>query len=437
MTMVTSVALLAAACGQSSAQGPWSLEKCIDYALEHSIPVRQQQISVAQGEIELNTAQNSRLPSLSGSASENFSFGRGLTADNTYDNSNTTSTSFSLGTDVPVFRGFQIKNNIALSKLNLAAAVSDLDKIKDNIRVSVAQAYVQVLYAQEILQVAKNQVGIDSLQVERLIALESNGRASLAEVAQQKASLSQSRYSVTQASNNLNLALLDLSQLLELPSPEGFSVVKPQASELIPSILDTPEQVYASAVEIRPAIQTELARLDVASTRIALAKGSMLPSISLSGGIGTNYYTSSRYASASFGQQAKNNFSQYLGLSLGVPIFTRFANRNSIRNAQLGYQAQELQLENAKKSLYKEIQQAWANAVASQAKLLSSQEAAASAEESFELVKAKYENGKASVTEFDQARNSLVRSQSDLVQAQYENYFNSRLLEFYKGVPLK
>lgn len=417
-------------------QVPWSLRDCIDYALEHNITVRQQEISVAQSEIDLNTSENSRLPGVSASASENFSFGRGLTADNTYDNSNTTSTGFNIGADVPVFQGFRIRNDIALKKLNLAAASADLDRIRDNISVQVAQAYVQILYNMEILDVASNQVGIDSLQVERLEAMMENGKASAAQVAQQKSALAQSRYSVTQARNNLDLAILDLTQLLELPSPEGFSVVRPSAESLTPSIIDTPESVYAAAVGIKPSVQAEETRLDAAQTQISLAKSYRLPSMSLSGGVGSNYYTSSNRGSSSFSQQMKNNFSQFLGLSLSVPIFSRFATRNSIRNSQLNYRKQELQLESVKKSLYKEIQQAYANAVASQSRYLSSMEASASAEESFELIQARYENGKANITEFNEAKNTMVKAQSDLVQAQFQNYYNSKILDFYKGLPL-
>ena len=160
-------AALCLAAGVRAQDGPWTLSQCIDYALDHNVKVKQTELTAAQREIDLNTAEARRLPSLSGSASQNFSFGRGLTADNTYANTNTTSTGFSLGSDVPLFQGFQIKNNIALSKLNLAAATVDLEKARDDIRVAVAQAYVQILYDKEILDVARRQVDIDSLQVDR------------------------------------------------------------------------------------------------------------------------------------------------------------------------------------------------------------------------------------------------------------------------------
>ena len=167
----------------------WTLEQCINHALENNLTVKQGDLTVRQNEIELNTAVNRRLPGVSASASESFSAGRSLLGNNTYaTNTNSTSTNFNIGADVPVFQGFQIRNNIAAARLNLAAATADLEKIKDDIRVAVAQAFVQVLYNQEILDVAEGQIEIDSLQVERLTELLRNGKASAAELAQQKAS---------------------------------------------------------------------------------------------------------------------------------------------------------------------------------------------------------------------------------------------------------
>ncbi|MBR1574978.1 MAG: TolC family protein [Bacteroidales bacterium] len=427
--------LLAAwsAWGQSS---PWSLSQCIDYALDHNLTVRQNEISAAQREVELSTAEARRLPSLSGNASQNFSFGRGLTADNTYANTNTTSTGFSLGSDVPLFQGFQIKNSIAMSKLNLAAATVDLEKARDDIRVAVAQAYVQILYDKELLAVARCQVEIDSLQVVRLEEMARRGRASGAEVAAQQATLAQSRSTAVQAEGTLSMALLDLTQLLELPSPEGFDVVVPLDEVLEPGLLLSPEAIYAEAVEIKPIVEAEQIRLDYAQANIDLAKGAFLPSLSLSGGIGSNYYTSSGIGSAKFSDQMKNNFSQYLGLSLSVPVFTRFSNRNNLRAAQLSYKSQQLQLENVKKSLYKEIQQAYYNAVNAQEKYRSSLSAAASASEAFDLMQARYELGQANSTEFNESKARYLEAESNLARARYEQLYSSRLLDFYRGLPL-
>ena len=432
--IIMTAALLAVfAAGAQAQDRVWTLARCIDYALENNLSIKQSELNVEQKEVQLNTAESSRLPGLSASSGQNFSFGRGLTADNTYANTNTTSTSFSVGADVPVFNGFRIKHNIELSKLDLAAATADLAKAKDDIRVAVAQAYVQILYNMEILDVAKNQVEIDSMQVVRLQEMASNGKASRAEVSAQEATLAQSRLSVTRAENNLSLAILDLTQLLELPSPEGFHVARPSVEGMEPSALMNPEAIYAEAVQVKPGIKAEEIRLDQALKNIDLARSAFLPSISLSGGLGTNFYTSSGFASAGFIDQVKNNFSQYIGMNLSVPIFTRFSNRNQVKNARLSFNAQEIMLDNTKKNLYKEIQQAYYNAVASQAKYRSSETAAASAEDAFELAQAMYENGKSGITEFNEAKARYMSAASDLVQSRYEYLYQSKILDFYRG----
>ena len=437
MRRLVSVAVaLCLAAGAGAQNGPWTLSQCIDYALDHNLSVKQSEVTAAQREIDLNTAEGRRLPAVSGNASQNFSFGRGLTADNTYANTNTTSTGFSLGADVPLFQGFQIKNNIAMSKLNLAAATVDLEKARDDIRVAVAQAYVQILYDKEILDVARRQVEIDSLQVARLEEMERQGRTSGAEVAAQQATLAQSRATAVQAEGTLSLALLELTQLLELPSPEGFDVVVPSEDALQPGLLSLPEDIYAEAVAVKPVVEAEQIRLDYAKTNIDLAKGAFLPSLSMSGGVGSNYYTSSGIGSAAFFDQMKHNFSQYLGLSLSVPIFSRFSNRNNLRSAELSYKSQELQLENVKKSLYKEIQQAYYNAITSQEKYRSSESAAASAQEAFRLTSAKYEHGQATGTEFNEAKARYLEAASNCARARYEQLYQTRLLDFYRGLPL-
>ncbi|MBR5100084.1 MAG: TolC family protein, partial [Bacteroidales bacterium] len=216
-----------AAAQPASAGTPWTLQECIGYALDHNLSVQQSALQVQQREIDLNTARANRLPGVSAGASQNFSFGRGLTADNTYANTNTTNTSLSLGADMTLFNGLRNYNNILLGQLNLEAATADLEKARDDIRVAVAQAYVQILYNREIAEVAARQVEIDAQQVDRLEALQANGKATAADVAAQRATLAQSRLSAVQAENNVRLARLDLAQLLELPSPEGFDVVVP------------------------------------------------------------------------------------------------------------------------------------------------------------------------------------------------------------------
>ena len=409
---------------------PWTLAECTSWAMEHNLTVAQQANSVESREIDRNTAHMSWLPGVSASASENFSFGRGLGGDNTYESGNSSSTGFSIGANMNLFDGGATYNQIRLSDLNLEAALADLEKAKDDIRVQVAQAYVQILYNYEIRDVARQQIAIDSLQVERLERMFESGRSSAAEVSQQKASLAQSRVTLVQADNNVRASLLDLAQLLELGTWEGFSIVRPNVS-MEGVFLGTPDDIYAQALGIRPAIRAEELRLKGTERSIAIAKSNYFPSLSISGGSGTNYY--SNYGGKAFFDQLKSNFSSYVGVSLNIPIFTKFSTRNQVRSAKLNQVNQEIALRRVKQNLYKEIQQAWNAAEAARAKWEASQIASAAAEDSFTLVQAKYENGKATVTEFNESRNQLLKTRSDAVQATYEYLFQTRLVDFYRG----
>ena len=423
----------------ASAQKAWSLRECCDYAIEHSIPIKQQENQRRQQEVQLSTSRNSRLPDVSASLNQNFSFGRGLTADNTYSNTNTSSTSLQLGASMPLFTGFQIPNQIKLNQLNLEAATADLEKAKNDIRMKVAQAYVQILYDMEISEVAHRQIDIDSMQVVRLQAFVKNGKASESELSQQRATLANSRLLATQADNNTRLAILTLTQLLELPTPDGFSVVRPELADVsadIAAAIPSPDIIYAEALGIKPEIAAQQLKLKGTEHNIKIARAGYYPTLSLSGGMGTNYYTTSGFKSDNFSTQLRNNFSQYIGLNLNIPIFNRFQTRNSIRTAKIQRENQQLQLDNTKKTLDQEIQKVYYNALNALSKEQSSLEAVKSTQTAFNLMQAKYENGKATITEFNESKNTYLKSESDLVQARYENLYQHALLEFYRGKDL-
>lgn len=412
----------------------WSLRKCVDYAIEHNISIKQRENVKRQQQLQLSNAKNSRLPNLDGSVSQNFSFGRGLTSDNTYTNKSTSSTSFSLGTSVPLFTGLRIPNTIKLNQLNLEASTADLEKAKNDISVQVAQAYVQILYSMEIADVARRQVSIDSMQVVRLQAMIDNGKASEAELAQQKATLAQGRLTATQAQNQYEQAVLTLTQLLELPSADKFTVERPKVGDIANNNEKySVEAIYAEALGVKPEVRAEELRLKGSEYNINIARSGWYPQLSLSAGLGTNYYKTSGFKGESFSDQMKNNFSQYIGLNLSVPIFNRFQTRNSVRSAKIERETQQLQLDNVKKSLYKEIQQACQAANAASAKYTSSIEAGKSSNAAFRLMQAKYENGKANITEFNEAKNSMMKAESDLAQAKYEFVFQTTLVDFYRG----
>ncbi len=429
---------IGAMCMPVHAQQAWTLKKCIDYAIEHNLTIKQQEASAEQSKIELSTAKNSRLPDLNGSASHSFSFGRSLQADNTYNSINTQNTGFSLSTSVPLFTGLQIPNNIALSKLNLQAALEDLNAAKENVSIQVASSYLQVLFNDELARVAHEQVDLSREMLVQREAYFRNGKASESELYEAKSRMAQDELSAVQADNDYQLALLDLSQLLELPSPDGFAIVSPQtdAVENLGTPLP-PAEIYADALLIKPVIKAAQYRLEGAQKSIRIAQSAYYPQLSLGAGLSTNYYKMSGMDNAGFGSQLRDNFSQYVGLTLSIPIFNRLATRNRVRSARIQQTTLGWQLEDSKKTLYKEIQQAYYNTLSAQTQYTSSRTAAEAAKASFDLMKERYMNGKANATEFNESRTAWMRAVSDQLQAKYNYIFRFKILDFYRGVPLE
>ena len=433
--ILISLSLMAIYSSNFQAQESWNLERCIKHAIEHNLSIKQKEAAKIQSEVELHTAQWSRLPNLNGNVGQSFNFGRALQADNTYENRNTRNTNFSLGTNIPLFTGLQIPNNIALSKLNLKAATEDLEKAKEDISIQVASYFLQVLFNEELAKVAENQVQLSQEQLERKIAFFKNGKASEAEVLDAKSRLAQDKLSVVQAKNNYLLALLDLSQLLELPSPENFQVEIPQI-ENVSAKLSLPEEIYTQAMMNKPTIKAAQYRVLGAEKSIRIAQSALYPQLSLGAGIGTNYYHLSGMENASFSSQWEQNMNKYLQLSLSFPLFNRFQTRNRVKSARIQHTALSWQLEESKKALYKEIQQAYYNAIASESKYKSSLSATESAEASFRLMSEKYANGKATATEYNEMRTIWMKALSEGIQAKYDYVYRSKILDFYKGVPL-
>lgn len=434
---ITFVTIAVLSAGSAMAQKQWNLKQCIEYAIEHNLTIKQQEAAKDESAVDLNTAKWSRLPDLNGSASHSFNFGRSLQMDNTYQQLNTQNTGLNLSTSIPLFTGMQIPNQIALSKLNLKAAVEDLNKAKEDISIQVTSAYLQVLFNEELAKVAHEQVALSEEMLKQKTAFFKVGKASEAELYEAKSRAAQDQLSAVQADNEYRLALLDLSQLLELPTPEGFGIVSPSIDEDKDfSILTSPADIYSEALLIKPSIKAAQYRVEGAQKSIRIAQSGYYPQLSLGAGIATSYYNVSGRENGNFGAQLRDNFSQYIGLSLNIPIFNRFSTRNQVRKARIQQTTLNWQLEDAKKALYKEIQQAYYNAVNAESKFESSRTADEAAKASFNLMKEKYANGKATSTEFNEARTNWLKAVSDRIQAKYDYLFRTKILDFYKGVPL-
>ena len=415
---------------------PWSLKQCIEHALEHNISIKQQKTTVENSEILLNTARSARLPSLIASANQSFSFGRGLTSDNTYTNRGTQSTGFDMGTSIPLITGGQIPNTIAARKIDLQAALADLEKAREDISLQVTSQYLECLYQKELMEVAERQCELSKNQLRRIKLLFDNGKKSEADLAEAQSAVANDELTLTQATNNYDLTLLTLSQLLELDTPQGFAVEKPAEASSALSALNQAPSADGLEYSTRPSIIAQQYRLKSAERNIRIAKAGYYPTLNFSAGLGSSYYKTSGFQADPFGTQMKNNFNQYISLSLSFPIFNRFTTRNAVRQARVAVESQRLALENTRKTLYKEMQQAYYNAVAAQKQYQSSQTACDAASASFILMQKKYENGKANSTEFEEQKTRYMKAQADHLQAKYTYIFRQKILNYYRGEPL-
>ncbi len=409
-----------------------TLSQCIDYAISHNINVKRYSNTVEQQKVQLSTSRNSRLPDLTAGASQNFNFGRGLNSNNSYVNRNTQSTGFNLQTSVPLLTGGRIPNEIAVNRLNLQAATADLEHAQQSIALQVAAAYLQAVYAAEVVKVQETQVAFSKVQHDRITKLFKAGKSAESDVVEAQSQVAQDEMQRTQAICDQKLAMLDLSQLLELPSPDSIAIVAPEgdASAVLPPL---PDQIFAAAEGIKPEIQAEKLRLQAAEKNIRVAKAALYPTLSLGAGLSSEYYKTSGFDAQSFSKQMSDNFSKSIGLSLNIPIFNRLATRNAIRQAKLQQNEQALQLDETKKTLYKEIQQAYYNAVNAQSKYKSALVAQQAAETNLNMMTGKFENGRANATEFEEAKTKRTKAVNSCLQAKYEYILRMKIINFYQG----
>lgn len=433
--LVITLSLIGTVSSGLSAQtsSSWTLRQCIDYAIANNVSIKQTEVTAKQNEIDVNTNKWARLPNLSGGASQNWSWGRAASpVDNSYNDTNSSNTSFSLSSTVPLFTGFSLPNKYKMSQYQLKAALADLQKAKNDMSMNIASSYLQALLNKELCTVAQEQVTLSQQQLDRLARMEEVGKASPAEVAEARANLEQNKLTAVQNDNNYKLSLLDLSQLMELPTPEGFDIITPSDSIQFKT-LTPPDDIFTIAASQKPEIQAIQHRLDGSEVNVKIARSGYMPQLSFGMGLGTNYYTLSGADTDNFSKQLKNNLNKYIGFNLSVPLFDRFSTRNSIRTAKLQQLNYSLQLEGTRKTLYKEIQQAWYNAVAAESKYQSSTTAMDAAKASFELMRGKYENGKATSVEYNESQTKLKNAESNQLQAKYDYLFRNKILDFYKG----
>ena len=415
------------------AQQPWTLQQCIDYAMEHNVNILQSQLQQQNADYQLKMSQNAWLPSVSASASEGFGFGQSPSYTGVYVSDNSSSASVGLSVSVPLFQGLNLYNTNKANQLNLQATTQDLEAAKRELRLAIMAYYMEVIYCKELKGVAEKQLELSQSQHQRTQELFEVGRLPESNVYESAAQVASDKASLTEAQNNLMLRLLDLAQALEIDNTEDFDVVAPESfiSDELP--LTSPQNTIQHALNHQPEMLAAQLRLQQAHYDLKAAKSAWYPSLSFYGGYSNGYYHyfTNDNANIPFSQQLKTNGRTQLGLSLNIPIFNSMQTKYRVKMTELGIENQQLNIENTSKQLKKEIQQAYYNAVAAKEKYVAAENSLKSSQLAYEYAQAGFEAGKTTLMELNESKNRLYKAESSLLQAKYEYLYRCKVMAFY------
>lgn len=420
----------------------WSLQDCLDYALENNITLQQSRIAAESSAIDVRTAKSALFPDLSFTTSHSL-INRpyqqtGSTVSGTEilrsDGSTSYSGNYGLNARWTIYSGGANRKTIRQEELNTRIAGLEADATANSIEETITQTYVQILYAAESVNVNRNTLEVSIAQCERGKQLLEAGSISRADYAQLQAQVSSDRYQLVSSETALQDYRLQLKQLLELDQDEMELQLPEISDEDVLALIPDKRDVFNAALGIRPEIESGKLNIEMSELNIGIAKAGSLPSLSLSAGIGTNHTTGTDFT---FTQQIKNGWNNSIGLTLSVPIFSNRQNRSAIEKARLQYRTSELDLQQAHKDLYKAIEGFWLDASSAQSQYLAAKEQVESASTSFELVSGQFEMGMKNTVELLTEKNNLMSARQQLLQAKYMAVLGRALLRFYAGEPIR
>ena len=437
MKKFTFLLLLMAFVGYTHAQNVWTLDECIQYALEQNIDLKKTQLARQQAEYQYNMSKNAWLPTLSANAGESLGFGQSPSYTGVYISDNSSSASFGANLSLPLFEGLSLYNTAKADALNLQATEMDEKAAQLNLKLNVMSFYMQVLYAKEQLEIARRQTELSTEQLQKTQQLFENGRVAEADVYESRAQLATDQANLTQMETDLALSLLTLTQTLEIEDGEDFEVSDPEAffADQSPE-LDTPQSTISLALMNQPSMEAARLRLQKSHYDLKVAKSAWYPSLGFYAGYsnGLYHYFSDNYPNTPVSEQLKRNSRAQLGVSLNIPIFNGMKTKYRVKMTELSIDDQQLNLENTAKTLRKEIRQAYGNAKAAQQKMAAMENSLEASRVAYDYTKAGYDMGKKTLLELNESKTRFHKAESDLLQARYEYLYRCKIIEFYQNV---
>ncbi|HEY1008736.1 MAG TPA: TolC family protein [Daejeonella sp.] len=419
------------------AQEKITLKRATELVIENNLQVKQAEFSEAISDENLRQSKYSLFPTLNANTSLNFNFGRSIDPlTNQFVNQAITSTNGNISSTTPLFGGFQRINIIAQNKLQLEADKSFTQKVKNDLILAVVTNYLTVLNSQDLLTASRQQLDISKQQLDVEQKFYDVGERTLADLSQAKSQVATAELNVTNAQNQVDLAFLDLAQLLERDPAIPFEVEKPAVSDATTvSTAYSAAEVYKSASVNFPDIKLAELRKLVLEKEIDIARSGYYPSLNLQTGMGTRY-SNGTFGNTSFANQIQDNFNQFIGFGLSIPIFNGYSARSAVRRARINFENGTVNEQLAKNNLNKVINQAVYDLRAAEKRYYSAQTAFESSREAFNVIEQRYAVGLVNSLDFNQAQTNLNKAQFDQIQARYDLIFRSKVIDYYLGNPI-
>ncbi len=433
-TVLASVLLLIylPAQGQEQAE-PWTLQKCIEYARVHNIEVQTREVSKAVSDVELEQTRAQRFPTLNFSSSFGVSFQNATTYNDFMEETDAASYSdnFGLNTGVTLYAGGKLSKTIQQKKLDNTASGYDVEQALFDIEISVIQAYLQILYANESHKIALLAADLSRSQVERGLEMRKAGSMSKGDLAQLQSQAAGDNYQVTQTKNVLSSAKLQLKQLLELDLEATFEVEFPDIDSLeVLNVIPDLASVYLTALDNLPQMKSSALSIESAQMGIEIAKASKMPTLTASASINTGTNSS---AGTAYFEQLGSKISENVGLNLSIPIFSNKQVRTNITKAKLQSKSAELQDQSTRKQLLSTIESLHNDAVSAQSQYISANEQLQAAKISFEVVSEQFRAGLINTIELITGQNNYTSALSNQLQAKFQTVLAIKLLKLYQG----
>ncbi|HPS24999.1 MAG: TolC family protein [Bacteroidales bacterium] len=433
-TVLASVLLLIylPAQGQEQAE-PWTLQQCIEYARVHNIEVQTREVSKAVSDVELEQTRAQRFPTLNFSSSFGVSFQNATTYNDFMEQTDAASYSdnFGLNTGVTLYAGGKLSKTIQQKQLDNTASGYDVEQALFDIEISVIQAYLQILYANESHKIALLAADLSRSQVERGLEMRKAGSMSKGDLAQLQSQAAGDNYQVTQTKNALSSAKLQLKQLLELDLEETFEVEFPDIDSLeVLNVIPNLASVYLAALDNLPQMKSSALSIESAQMGIEIAKASKMPTLTASASINTGTNSS---AGTAYFEQLGSKISENVGLNLSIPIFSNKQVRTNITKAKLQSKSAELQDQSTRKQLLSTIESLHNDAVSAQSQYISANEQLQAAKISFEVVSEQFRAGLINTIELITGQNNYTSALSNQLQAKFQTVLAIKLLKLYQG----